>query len=107
MLTYGKAPMSERVPAEWREKIIHATLTVGQSKLNAADPLPQHYQPPRGFSVTIDIQDEVEAERIFGELSEGGTVQMPLQKTFWSIQFGVVIDRFGIPWEVNYQQAPK
>jgi PhnB protein len=106
MLTYGDAPMSERVPPEWRGKVLHATLAIGQSILYAADPLPERYQPPKGFHVTIRVQEEGEAERIFRELSEGGTVQMPLQKTFWAIRFGVLVDRFGIPWEVTCPQAP-
>jgi len=101
MLTYGNAPMSERVPPEWRGKILHATLAVGQSILYAADAQPGQYQPPKGFSVTIGVPDAAEAERIFRELSEGGAVQMPLQKTFWAIRFGVLVDRFAIPWEVN------
>ncbi|HUB24327.1 MAG TPA: VOC family protein [Tepidisphaeraceae bacterium] len=101
MLTYGNAPMSDRVPPEWRGKILHATLAIGRSILNAADATPEHYQPPKGFHLTIDVQDAAEAERIFRELSEGGSVQMPLQKTFWATHFGVAVDRFGIPWEVN------
>jgi PhnB protein len=106
MLTYGNSPMSDRVPPDWRGKILHATLDIGQSILTAGDTLPGQYQPPKGFQVLIDVQDPAEAERIFRELSEGGTVQMPLQKTFWTVRFGVLVDRFGIPWEVNCAEAP-
>jgi PhnB protein len=106
-LTYGDSPVADKVPAEWRDKILHATLGVGQSILYAADAMPGEYLPPKGFYVTIGVQDAAEAERIFGPLSEGGVVKMPLQKTFWSIRFGVLVDRFGIPWEVNCQQAPE
>jgi len=105
MLTYGNAPMFDRVPPERRGKILHATLAIGQSILYAADTPPEQYQPPRGFHVTIGVQDAAEAERIFRELSEGGTVQMALQKTFWAIRFGVLVDRFGISWEVNCPKA--
>src|ERR1700677_2916769 len=87
MLTYGNAPMSDRVPQEWRGKILHAALAVGQSIFYAADTLPEQYQPPRGFHVTIGIQDAAEAERIFRELSDCGGVQMPLQKNFWASRF--------------------
>jgi PhnB protein len=106
-LTYGKSPMSDRVTPEWRGKILHATLAIGESTLFAADTPPERYQPPRGFHVTIRVEDAAEAERIFRELSEGGAVQMPLQKTFWAIRFGVLVDRFGIPWEVTCPQAPE
>jgi PhnB protein len=80
---------------------------IGQSILCGWDPLPEQYQPPKGFQVLIDVQDVAEAERIFRALSECGTMQMPLQKTFWSIRFGVLVDRFGISWEVNCQHAPE
>jgi PhnB protein len=106
VLTYGDSPMAEQVPPAWREKILHATLAIGPSILYAADAPPEKYLAPSGFQLTIGAADAAEAERIFGELSVGGTVQMPLQKTFWSIRFGVLVDRFGIPWEVNCQQAP-
>jgi PhnB protein len=107
MLTYGRSPMADHVPPEWHEKILHATLAVGESIVYAADAPPDRYKPPQGFHVTIGVQDAAEAERIFGELSEGGVVQMPLQQTFWTVRFGVLVDRFGIPWEVNCQQAPE
>jgi PhnB protein len=54
----------------------------------------------------LAAQVEEEAERIFGELAERGTVQIPLQQTFWTKRFGVLVDRFGIPWKVNCQQSP-
>jgi PhnB protein len=106
MLAYGESPMAEQVPPEWRGKILHATLAVGDNVLYGADVLPDQYQPPKGFHLTIGIKDPVEAERIFRELSENGTVQMPLQKTFWAIRFGVLLDRFGVSWEINCEQAP-
>jgi PhnB protein len=57
--------------------------------------------------VIIGVQNAAEADRIFRELSEGGTVRMPLQKTFWAIRFGVVEDRFGIAWKVNCPGEPE
>lgn len=105
MLTYGNSPMANQTPAELRGKILHATLSVGQNTLYGADVLPSQYQAPRGFHLTIGIQDPQEAERVFRELSEGGAVQMPLQQTFWAIRFGVLVDRFGISWEINCSQA--
>jgi len=59
---------------------------------------------PRGFHLTIGIQDPAEAERIFRALSENGSVQMPLQKNFWSVLFGVLVDRYGISREINCEQ---
>lgn len=104
MMTWGDSPMADQVPSEWRDKIIHATLIVGETALGGGDALPDRYEKPVGFSVTIQINDEVEAERIFSSLSESGTVTMPLEETFWAVRFGMVVDRFGIPWMVNCGQ---
>jgi len=106
MLTYGKSPMAEQVPPRWREKILHATLAVGDNVLMGGDPVPEQYEQPKGFAVLLGIDDPVDAERIFHALAENGTVQMPLQKTFWSVRFGALVDQFGIPWSINCEQAP-
>ncbi|OLB36544.1 MAG: hypothetical protein AUH11_10750 [Acidobacteria bacterium 13_2_20CM_57_17] len=106
MLTYGKSPMAQQVPPEWRAKIVHATLTVGDNVLMGSDAVPDQYEQPKGFAVMLGIDDPGEAERIFRSLAENGTVQIPLQKTFWSVRFGVVVDQFRIPWAINCEQAP-
>ncbi len=106
MLTNGNSPMADQVPTEWHDKIMHATFTVGDEVLMGADSQPESYQVPKGFSVTIGINDPAEAERIFHALSENGTVQMPIQQTFWAVRFGVLVDQFGIPWIINCEQAP-
>jgi PhnB protein len=101
LLTYGDSPMAAQVPAEWRGKIVHATLAFGESQLAGADVLPRDYELPRGFFTLLDMKDPAEAERVFDTLSDGGTIRMPLQETFWAIRFGVLVDQFGIPWEIN------
>jgi PhnB protein len=102
MMTYGDSPMAEKPAPQWREKVLHATLVTGEGRLYGIDVGPEEkYQPPAGFEVTIGLSDGAEADRIFARLSEGGKVKMPLQKTFWASAFGVVVDRFGISWEVN------
>ena len=69
-----------------------------------ADVLPDRYQKPQGFSLTLGLKDEVEAERIFKALAENGTIEMPLQETFWAVRFGVLIDQFGITWSINCER---
>jgi PhnB protein len=105
MVSYGDSPMAEQVPAEFRGKILHATLTAGDNVLYGADVVPDQFQTPRGFHLTLGTQDPLEAEHVFRELAANGTVQMPLQKTFWAVLFGVLVDRFGISWEINCEQA--
>ncbi len=105
MTTHAGTPAEEQVPAEWRDKILHARMTVGRHVLMASDAPPGRYEPAKGFSVSIQLNDPADAERIFHALAENGTVQMPFQQTFWSAGFGMCVDRFGIPWMVNCEQA--
>jgi PhnB protein len=104
MMTYGESPMSEQVPTEWRGKVMHARMVVGDNVLMGSDVSTDRYEQPKGFSVSLSVKDPAEAERIFHELEQDGTVQMALQKTFWSARFGMVVDRFGIPWMINCEQ---
>ena len=101
MLSYGDAPAADMTRPEWREKIFHATLAVNDSVLMGADAPPERYELPKGFYIVIELDDPAEAERIYGALTENGTVQMPIQQTFWAARFAVLIDRFGVPWEIN------
>jgi PhnB protein len=101
MMTWGESPMADKVPSEWRDRIIHATLIVGETELMGGDAPPDRYEEPRGFAVTIQVNDPAEAEKIFHALAENGTATMPIQQTFWSPRFGMLIDQFGIPWMIT------
>jgi len=101
VLTYGNSPMADQVPPEWHDKILHATLAVGNRILQGADNPPDRHEQVKGIALSLDMQDPAEAERIFQSLAENGTVQMALQETFWALRFGTLVDEFGIPWIVN------
>ena len=105
MMTHAGTPAEAHVPAEWHDKIMHARLAVGDEVLMGSDAPPGHYEAPQGFSVSLQIKGVAEAERIFHALAADGTVRMPLQQTFWAARFGMLVDRFGIPWMVNCEQA--
>lgn len=105
MMTYAESPMADRVPPEWGDKIIHTALKVGEAVLMGDDSPPGYYEKPAGFWVTIELKDQAEVDRIFKELSQNGRVVMPLQETFWSPRFGMVVDRFDIPWMINCEKA--
>ena len=79
MLTHAGTPAEQQVPAEWRDKILHARLIVDDNVLMASDAPPGRYEQPKGFSVSIQISDRAEGERIFNALAENGTVGMPFQ----------------------------
>jgi len=105
MMPHTGSPAEKHVPAEWGNKILHARLVVGDAVLMASDAPPDHYSAPQGFSVSLQIKDPTEAERVFQALSENGKVTMPFQQTFWALRFGMLFDRFGIPWMINCEQA--
>src|SRR6185312_574084 len=74
--------------------------TLGAYELMGADVAADHYERPRGFYVYHAVDAHADAERIFAALADRGEVLMPLQQTFWAPVFGVVVDRYGVPWEI-------
>jgi PhnB protein len=108
MMTYGESPeppMPDQVPPEWRNKIMHVGLMVGDQELMGSDSPPEYHEETKGFSVSISLNDPAEAECIFHTLAENGKVQMPFQQTFWAYRFGMLVDQFGIPWMINCDQS--
>jgi PhnB protein len=105
MHTHEGSPMANHMPSEWGKKILHARLVAGGQILMGSDVPPDRYEEPKGFSVSLQINDPAEAERLFHALAENGKVEMPIQQTFWAARFGMLVDRFGIPWMVNCEQA--
>ena len=97
--------MADQVPSEWQDKVMHGSLTVGGQVLMGGDVVPERYEEPKGFSLSLQIKSTADAERIFQELARDGRVMMPLEKTFWAERFGMVVDRFGIPWLINCETA--
>lgn len=104
MMKYADSPMAGQVPAEWRDKVLHATLVIGDSTIMGADSPPDYFEKPAGFSIALQIKEPAEAERVFSSLAENGKVTMPMQQTFWAARFGMLVDRFGISWMINCEQ---
>lgn len=104
MMPHEGTPAEEHASPEWRKKIIHARLLVDGVALMGSDAPPDRFEPMQGFSVTLNIKEPAEAERVFGALAEGGTVRMPLAETFWATKFGMLTDRFGTPWMINCEK---
>jgi PhnB protein len=98
---YAGTPLADQVPADWQNKVMHASVTVGELVLMGADVAPDRYEPPTGFSLSIQLNSTTHAERIFAELGDGGRIVMALEKTFWADRFGMLVDRFGTPWSIN------
>ena len=87
-------------PPAMARKVMHAHLKIGPANVLGADAPPERYNKPQGFNVALDTESDSEAERVFAALSDGGTVTMEMQETFFATRFGMVTDRFGIPWMV-------
>lgn len=104
IMTFGDSPMAAQMPPEMHGYVIHARMTVGSAVLLASDAPGDRYQKPQGFSVTLNADSIEQAEQIFAALADGGTVEMPIQETFWAPRFGMVTDRFGIPWMINFEK---
>jgi PhnB protein len=98
---YRGTPLAEQVAADWQDRVMHGSLSIGDQVLMVADVAPERYDEPKGISLSLQMKDTSEAERVFEALAKGGRVVMPLEKTFWAARFGMVVDRFGIPWLIN------
>src|SRR5579862_8940102 len=107
MMTFAESPMAEQVPAAHRDKVMHARMTIGDQVLMGSDAPPDRYDPMKGFSVSLSIDNAADAEKIFNALAANGTVQMPIQKTFWAERFGALVDQFGTPWMINCEGAAR
>ena len=103
LLRFKEGPEPQQpgmVPAGAGEKIMHASLRIGDATVLASDGRCLGQPSFQGFAVSLTVPTEAEAERLFAGLAEGGQVQMPLAKTFFSPRFGMVADPFGVSWMV-------
>jgi PhnB protein len=95
------------LPAGYENRIMHCNLRIGGTSFMASDGCSTEPQDFQGFTLTLTVPNEAEADRAFGALADGGKVKMPLARTFWSPRFGVVEDRFGVGWMVMVQPNGK
>jgi PhnB protein len=96
-------PPPGTLPRGAEDKILHASIRVGETRLMMSDGSVSGQPSFNGIALSIAVANEAEADRVFAALADGGTVQMPLAKTFFSPRFGMVADRFGVGWMVIAQ----
>lgn len=101
MMRYEGSPAETMMPPEYRDRALHATLSIGDTLVMGSDRPPGQYTAPAGMNASLSVATAQKAESIFAGLSEGGEVVMPLTETFWAERFGMVTDRFGTPWMIN------
>ena len=99
-------PQPGMIPPGSENKIMHVSLRVGETTVMASDGHCTGQSNFQGFSLSITAADQADADRKFAALADGGQVQMPLAKTFWSPRFGMVADRFGVGWMVSVAPQP-
>ena len=93
-------PQPGMCPPNSEDKIMHAAFKIGETTVMASDGRCQGKPSFQGFSLSVNAANDAEAEKLFAALGEGGQVQMPMSKTFFSLRFGMVADRFGVSWMV-------
>lgn len=103
---FKDTPEADRLPAAERGKIMHISLPIGKGVIlmatDALESMGQTLKPGNNFYLSLATDSEEEANKLFTALSEGGKVSMPLEKAFWGDYFGMLTDKFGIQWMVNY-----
>lgn len=104
MMRYKESPEPPKpgmLPPGFESKIMHTSFRVGETVVMASDGCSTENPKFEGFSLSVSVPTEADADRVFTALSKDGQVRMPLSKTFWSPRFGMVQDRFGIGWMVS------
>ena len=102
MMTHAQSPNQSHVGSEWKDAVLHARISIGDTELMGAD-IP-NAEPMRSAYLMLRMDSNIEAERAFAALSDGGRVLMPIEETFFAFRFGQVQDRFGINWMVLHER---
>ncbi len=100
LMHYKDSPDASMCAPGTENKVMHASFRIGDTTLMASDGRCEGKPSFQGFSLSLTVSNEVEAERLFASIADGGQVQMPLTKTFFSPRFGMVADRFGVLWMI-------
>lgn len=100
LMRFKESPDPEHCPTGAGDKVMHSAFTIGETTVMASDGRCTGNPVFQGFALSVNARDGAHAERLFAALAEGGQVQMPLGKTFFSSSFGMVADRFGVSWMV-------
>jgi PhnB protein len=106
--SYGDSPMGDKTPADHKNKVMHATFQSGELSLMASDAMPgQPVTAGSNTSLSLNFTTVADIDKTFAALSDGATVTMPLQDTFWGARFGMLTDKFGINWMFNHDYGKK
>jgi PhnB protein len=104
LLRQGEQPNAQNVPADQRNKILYASMSIGETQLMGSDVPADRFQPMRSVYLSLSLDSTPEAERIHALLSEGGEIFMPMQETFFAYRFSMLRDRFGTSWMILHSR---
>src|SRR4051794_2077680 len=105
MMQYKESPDQQGCPPGQGDKIMHMTMKIGNSLVQASDGRCSGKADFHGFALSLTPANDAEAERLFNALAEGGQIQMPLSKTFFASSFGMLADKFGVMWMIYVKPA--
>ena len=107
LMRWKESPDKEmKPPPGWEEKVMNASFRIGETDLMADDGMGPVTPEFKGMTLALSTTSDADTRLVFDALAGGGTVQMPLAKTFWTSSFGMLTDKFGVPWMVMTESAP-
>jgi PhnB protein len=107
LMRWKESPQSDmKGPPGWEEKVMNASFRIGETHLMADDGMGPATPEFKGMTLALSAASDADTRRVFDALAEGGVVQMPLAKTFWTSSFGMLSDKFGVPWMVMTESSP-
>ena len=98
LMRHGEGPGDSPAPENWKDKVLHANMTLGETSLLGADVDPARFQPMRSAYLTLTFTSTPETERVYNLLADGGEIFMPMADTFFAHRFAMLRDRFGVSW---------
>ena len=107
LTTHGEAPDPSKVPANWKNAVLHARIEIGDAVVMGADIPPDRFQPMRSAYLTILADSAEQAERLYDVLTEGGQIFMKMEETFFASRFAMLRDRFGTSWMLLHERAAR
>jgi len=106
LMRHGEAPEPGPTPPDWKDKVLHARMNLGETELLGADVPKDRFQPMRSAYLTLTLGSNEEAERVYALLSEGGEIFMKMEESFFAHRFAMLRDRFGTSWMLLHPKRP-
>jgi PhnB protein len=104
MSTYAEQPLPSTIPPGMKDAVLHARINIAGVELMGSDVPAERFQPMRSVYLSMSVSSTEEAERIYGLLSDGGQIFMPMQETFFAFRFGMLRDKFGTSWMIIHER---